>query len=177
MRVAIRLVALALVAAIGLASVSGATSATARRLEVKVWADEAWSRSLDVAPKGHSSGDVVVRRDILRNFRPLFGKGTDAVVGRARYRTEYEKPKVAFVRATVTLPGGEISCRGRVDPREGVGGPNSWADIEQVTTVVGGTGEFAGATGSCKSFHMRPTSPLYQARQRLHVYRLTIPRS
>lgn len=153
-----------------LLAASAATPAPSRSLEIQVWAHEAWTRSLDTFPKGPSRGDVVVRHDILRNAshrnsKRQFGKAEWAVVGSARYRAKFESATSAFLRATVTLPGGKIRCRGRVDPSEAV-------DVKHVTSVTGGKGVFAGGTGRCNTFHLRPEARLRYKVHRRYVYQL-----
>jgi hypothetical protein len=117
----------------------------------------------DRPPKGASKGDVTVGSSVLRNAVAQFGKAKGAVVGRDRWRSEAESANVAAFRVTATLPGGTISCRGRVDFRR----------ARLILRVVAATGVFARASGTCEATRA-PKNP-YGA-DSLNAYKLAIPR-
>ena len=68
----------------------------------------------DKAPTGASRGDVHVGNSLLRNAVPQLGKPTGAVVGRDAWRAVYESPSTWTLHLKTTLPGGTITCRGRI---------------------------------------------------------------
>lgn len=109
--------------------------------------------------KTPTKGDTVTGSDRLRNAVPQFGKAKGALVGRDQWRIVFVNATDADIRVTATLPGGTVSCRGRVD----------FTDRVNVIRVVGASGGFAGATGTCE------TRPGPSSQTTLNVYRLSIP--
>src|SRR5207342_408426 len=89
-------------------------------------------------PPAGRSGDAVIATDRLENAVPQFGKPKGAIVGRTRYRGLFLTAAVATLEVTATLPGGTVHARGRVDFRL----------ASDAIRVDGGTGAFAGTTGT-----------------------------
>lgn len=116
----------------------------------------------DKLPKGTSKGDVIVGGSLLINAVAQFTKPNGAVVGRDHFRAVYSTASVATVSVTATLPGGTISCQGK-----------SYTNRARVVLrVVGATGAFASATGTCEA--TKAPQNRYGA-DSLNVHRLQIP--
>ena len=119
--------------------------------------------SKDKPPLGvPSKGDNFRINSTLRNAVVQLGKGRGAVVGHDTARGVFESKTLATVSVTATLPGGTISCRGKV--REGVATTS--------LRILGGTGAFARAVGTCEE--TRPPKNPYGA-DAFNTYRLRIP--
>jgi len=99
------------------------------------------SGSTQKKPPAGPAGDVIVGSDRLRNAVAQFGKPKGAVVGKDTYRLVFRSAHVAAISVTATLPGGTIRCQGTFDDRR----------RSQLIRVVGGTGSFAGVTGTCEA--------------------------
>jgi hypothetical protein len=98
----------------------------------------------------------------LRNAVAQFGKRAGARVGRDSFREVFTSDTASSIRVTATLPGGTITCRGKMDATRN----------RQVLRIVGSTGKFARATGACEATPA-PTNP-YNA-DSVNVYRLQLP--
>ena len=152
--------AIAIAAGIGSASLLlGSPVASATQddaLVIKVTATEIWSRVEPKPPSG-LAGNVITGSDRLRNAVAQFGKARGAVVGRDTYRIAFDTATAGPITVKAFLPGGTIRCAGTYSARRSV----------VVIRVAGGTGDFAGATGTCEA---RPAGTAT-----LNVYRLKIP--
>jgi hypothetical protein len=116
----------------------------------------------DKAPKGESKGDIITGSSVLRNAVAQFGRPSGAVVGRDQYRIVVETPNLAAIRVTVTLPGGTITCRGKL----------FHSRTRQVLQAVSATGAFAHASGLCTATNAPKNR--YGANA-LNLYMLRIP--
>jgi Dirigent-like protein len=100
-------------------------------------------RQVEHWPEGaKNEGDRLYVKSELRNgWGRQFGHPQDAVVGRDSWVwTTLATPGWSLVIATVELPGGTLRLRGRVHSTQSL----------RVVPVVGGTGRFANARGTCK---------------------------
>ena len=121
-------------------------------------------RVTDRAPKTMgrgviTKGDTVRGTSVLRNAVAQFGKPSGAVVGGDAYSFVFASASEAVATATVRLPGGTLRLKGRFRP----------SDASAISlSVVGGTGRFAGARGTCVATNL-------SADRSLNVYRLRLP--
>lgn len=102
----------------------------------------------DVPPKtlklgAYSRGDTISGTSILRNYVPQFGKPKGARVGTSHGVTTALSSQTAKSDAVARFPGGTVHARG-----EGPIGPTVRVPI------VGGTGDYAGATGVVEGSHL-----------------------
>jgi hypothetical protein len=128
---------LALAGCLALVIVPAATAARSRTIVV-ISNTVALSRH-DVAPKGASKGDTVVYRDRLVNAAAQFGKQKGALVGSDAGTLTFTSGNTAGYKGTARLPGGTLRISGDV---------YTSTAHELVFQVTGGTGAFAGATGT-----------------------------
>jgi hypothetical protein len=149
------------VAAILLAASAASSAVDARRV-IKVYSKSRSGQLTDKDPQGPSKGDVLVGTSVLRNAAAQFGKRVGARVGSDRFRQILDSPTASTFHVTATLPGGTITCRGKMDATRN----------RAVLRVTGGIGTFAHATGTCES-SPAPTNP-YNA-DSINVYRLQLP--
>ncbi len=97
------------------------------------------TKATDKAPKGPSAGDTYVTTSRLVNAVAQFGKKKGAVVGSDSATTTLTATRSARVSGVVTLPGGTLTVRGKLEEQ---------ADTTYVAPVVSGTGAFKGARGT-----------------------------
>lgn len=117
------------------------------------------SSQIDVKPKGTvNAGDGEISTSRLANARAQFGKPKGAVVGSDKGTVIYTGQHSARMKAVAKLPGGTLILNGPLQPVTG---------NAVVIAVVGGTGIFAGATGTLTI--LPPSSPSTA----VNVYRLT----
>jgi hypothetical protein len=137
-------------------------AATARSLTIRVYVDEVTQSIKDVPPKTlklggeYTKGDTVRGTEKLRNVVSQFDKPKNAVVGHDRYvivGVAYQTVRVDFV---ATFPGGTIHAHGQ--------GKRGRPEVP----VVGGTGAYAGASGSIEGQHLANG-------EKLNTYRLQLP--
>jgi hypothetical protein len=147
------------VAVLALAFVSQAVGAAAvSQLVIRVQSNTA-SGTLTHHPPAGPRNDVVVEHDLLVNARQSqFGQPAGAPVGSDVATITYQTNTSLVIRATASLPGGTILVAGVVRVRPG---------RPTVVPVVGGTGAYAGATGT-ETIGTSSASPL-------NTYRLSIP--
>ena len=93
----------------------------------------------DVAPRGPSKGDTVTYRDRLVNAAPQFGRKRGSQVGSDAGRLTFTGAHTATFSGRTTLPGGTLSLAGSVYTLQ---------NGDLVIPVVGGTGSFAGLSGT-----------------------------
>ena len=135
---------------------AGATSVT-----IRVYVKEVTQSIKDVPPKTligyeYTKGDTIRGTEILRNAVRQFNKPTGANVGSDGYvifAVAYQKVRVDFV---TRFPGGTVHAHG-----EGKAGS------KPKVPIVGGTGLYAGATGSIEGQHLANG-------EKLNIYRLQI---
>jgi hypothetical protein len=109
----------------------------------------------DAAPKRKvSKGDVVIGRSVLRNVDAQFGQAAGEIVGVDRFRDEALGPRTVVNDVVASLPGGTIHARSQLDFTKKAG----------TVKVIGGTGDFAGMTGTVEVTDRKTSS--------LNVYRL-----
>ena len=156
-------------AAVLLASVSLAmalpslASDAAKSVTIRVYVTEVTQSSKDVPPKTfalthvYTKGDTMRGTEILRNAVRQFNKPEGAVVGTDRYVIVAVALQMVRVDFVTTFPGGTVHLHG-----EGKAG------VKPVVPVVGGTGLYAGATGSAEGRHLANG-------KKLNIYRLQIP--
>jgi hypothetical protein len=137
--------------------------ATAKSVTIRVYVEEVTQSIKDVPPKtfrlGHeyTKGDTIRGTEILRNAVRQFDKPKGANVGSDRYvitAVAWERLRVDFV---TRFPGGTLHAHG-----EGKAGS------KPEVPIVGGTGLYAGATGSIEGQHLANGL-------KLNIYRLQIP--
>jgi hypothetical protein len=151
-----------LVVLVALVGATVATSAQSGPRLIKVLSKTTNTDVLDKLPKGTSKGDVIVGGSLLINAVAQFTKPNGAVVGRDHFRAVYATASVATMSVTATLPGGTISCEGKI-----------YTDRARIVLrIVGATGVFARATGTCEA--TKAPKNRYGA-DSLNLYRLQIP--
>jgi hypothetical protein len=150
---------ISVVAGLALACVSQAIgAATASHLVLRVQSNTT-SGTLTHHPPAGPRNDVVVEHDMLVNAKPgQFGQPVGAPVGSDVATITYRTNTSLAIRATASLPGGTILVAGVVTVRPG---------RPTVVPVVGGTGTYAGATGT-ETIGTSSDSPL-------NTYRLSVP--
>jgi hypothetical protein len=123
-----------------LATLPLAPSATADPAATQVVKVLAWTTQERLTPKPPPGlvGDVATGRDRLRNAVPQFGRPKGAVVGRDSYRVVVKSANAFSFEVTVSFPDGTVRCRGTTRLRPTI-----------VIPLVGGTGAYAGASGTC----------------------------
>ena len=148
-----------MVSGLALAFVSQAVGAAdASHLVIRVQSNTT-SGALTHHPPAGPRNDVVVEHDVLVNAKPgQFGQPAGSPVGSDVATITYRTNRSLVIRATASLPGGTILVAGVVTVTPG---------RPTVVPVVGGTGAFAGATGT-ETIGTTSVSPL-------NTYRLSIP--
>lgn len=119
----------------------GAPSALAQRLTLEVTSMVMQANVHDTAPKGKvNKGDAIAFRDLLLTRKPLFGKKTGKAVAYDVGTMTYTSATATRIDAIATFPGiGTIHFAGVFATR---------TDGTTVIPVTGGTGAFAGASGT-----------------------------
>jgi hypothetical protein len=124
------------------------------------------SRFVDGPPKNDPKGNVIYIRNRLDNLVAQFGKPRGAAVG-------HDKAVYTFLSATrvkvtlrATLPGGTLNVKGQVTLTLKDALTRGWRPYG-VFQVVGGTGRFAHARGTCSVRELQ--------RYWINVYRLQLP--
>jgi hypothetical protein len=119
----------------------GAGRSAETLLTVRLISTTASSRTVDTAPKGTlNNGDAIYEKSVLRNAVAQFGKPKGAVVGSDSAVLLVRTQNTALLDVQVKLPGGTLHVRGLVGLVSDPGG----------VPVVGGTGRFTGARGTCR---------------------------
>jgi hypothetical protein len=138
-------------------------AATTKSLTIRVYVDEVTQSIKDVPPKTfpltreYTKGDTIRGTETLRNAERQFAKPKGATVGSDRFvitAVAFQKVRVDFV---TKFPGGTVHAHG-----EGKAG------VKPEVPIVGGTGLYAGATGSIEGQHLANG-------EKLNIYRLQIP--
>jgi hypothetical protein len=147
------------VGGLALAFVSQAVgAAAASQLVIRVQSNTTSGTLTHHSPAGPRN-DVVVEHDMLVNAKQgQFGQPVGAPVGSDVATITYRTNTRLLIRATASLPGGTILVAGVVTVKPG---------RPTVVPVVGGTGTYAGATGT-ETIGTSSASPL-------NTYRLSIP--
>jgi len=115
---------------------------------------------VDRAPKNvGSGGDVFWAKSVLRNDVAQFGRPKGALVGSDTSTFTLRSRTQVDVKATAKLPGGTIRVAGRIQ-----------GDGPQAIRVIGGTGRFAKASGTCVVRNLSASG-----NRALNVYRLRLP--
>jgi hypothetical protein len=144
-------------------SAAASDAATAKSVTIRVYVKEVTQSIKDVPPKTfaltreYTKGDTIRGTEILRNAVRQFNKPKGASVGSDRYvitAVAWQKVRVDFV---TRFPGGTVHAHG-----EGKAGS------KPEVPIVGGTGLYAGATGSIEGQHLANG-------EKLNIYRLQIP--
>jgi hypothetical protein len=128
----VAVVALAAVALPATAAMVGARTIVVTSVTVKYV-------SHDRGAKGPSKGDTAVYRDRLLNAKAQFGKKKGANVGTDSGRLTFTGAHTATFKGKAKLPGGTLTLSG---------GVYSLQNGDFVVPVTGGTGAFAGMTGT-----------------------------
>ena len=138
-------------------------AAAAKSVTIRVLVKEVTRSIEDVPPKTlrpgnvYTKGDTIRGTEILRNAVRQFDKPKGAKVGTDRYvitAVALQRIRVDFV---TRFPGGTVHAHG-------VGRAGSKPEVP----IVGGTGVYAGATGSIEGRHLATG-------EKLNVYRLQAP--
>ena len=95
--------------------------------------------SHDAKPKGASKGDTLVYRDRLLNAKAQFGKKRGASVGTDSGTLTFTSAHTATFKGEAKLPGGTLMLSG---------GVYTLQNGDLVIPVSGGTGAYAGVTGT-----------------------------
>lgn len=136
----------------------GASTSPAASLTIRVVSTSTGERMVDTAPKGVlNKGDAIYTTSVLRNALPQFGKPKGALVGSDAATFTLRTPSTALVDARVRLPGATLHVRGVVE-----------FDVTGSVPVVGGSGRFTKARGTCL------VEELGDGRSR-NTYRLRVP--
>jgi hypothetical protein len=159
LRAAALLAALSLVLALPAAA---SHTAAATSFTIRVYVKEITRSIRDVPPKTlalgvYTKGDTIRGTEILRNAARQFGKPIGATVGSDRYAIVTVASYRLSVDFVTRFPGGTLRAHG-------VGEKGSQPRLP----IVGGTGRYAGATGSIEGRHLANG-------QKLNVYRLQVP--
>jgi hypothetical protein len=93
----------------------------------------------DTGAKGPSKGDTIVSRDRLLNAKAQFGKKKGALVGSDSGTLTFTSANTGTFKGQAKLPGGTLTLSGDV---------YSLQNGDTVIPVSGGTGAFAGMTGT-----------------------------
>jgi hypothetical protein len=137
-------------------------TATAESVTIRVYVKEVTQSIIDVPPKTfaltreYTKGDTIRGTEILRNAVRQFNKPKGASVGTDRYvitAVAWQRLSVDFV---TRFPGGTVHAHG-----EGKAGS------KPEMPIVGGTGLYAGATGSIEGQHLANG-------EKLNIYRLQV---
>jgi hypothetical protein len=137
------------------------TSTGARSVTIRVLASVTSSRPVDLPPRNVvNEGDRVFVESQLKNAVPQFGQPKGSIVGVDYSAITYLSERQRLVSVQITLPGGGLRLRGRIS----VGEPS---DVIRIP-VVGGTRDFAGATGVSEARSA-------EGSQTLNIYRLRLP--
>jgi len=140
-----------------------AASDTAGSLTIRVYVTRMTQSVKDVPPRTlslmheYTKGDTIRGTDRLRNAVRQFDEPVGADVGTDRYAfttVAFEKVTVDFV---ARFPGGTVHAHGE-------GKIGSRPELP----IVGGTGLYAGASGSVEGMHLADG-------KKLNVYRLQVP--
>jgi len=160
LRAAVLLASVSLVVAFPAAA---SDAATARSVTIRVYVEEVTQSIKDVPPKTfalthvYTKGDTIRGTESLRNAVRQFDKPKGAKVGSDRYvitAVALQKVRVDFV---TRFPGGTVHAHGEGKP-----------GLKPEVPVVGGTGLYAGATGSIEGRHLANG-------EKLNIYRLQVP--
>jgi hypothetical protein len=118
-----------------------APGAVAQRVKLQVTSVTTQASAHDTPPKGKvNAGDRIAFRDMLLNRRPLFGRKKGKAVAHDVGTMVYTSAVDPTIDVVVTFEGiGTIHYHGLFVPR---------SDGTTVIPVTGGTGAFAGATGT-----------------------------
>ncbi len=143
-----KLVVVSLVTVLGLVVVSGAVSAQSSKQVIKIKSTEKKGSVtyLDKKlPKGESVGDVLLGQRYYWNAVPQFGEPKGYGVGRENFRLVATGMKAGDIQTTAItmtarLPRGTIRCKGT---------ENYSRSVDRLT-VVGATGAFSKAKGTCE---------------------------
>ena len=155
--------AAALLASVSLVLALPAAASGGTSLTIRVYVTQVRQSVEDVPPRTfalaheYTTGDRISGTDALRNAGPQFDRPTGASVGTDRYvftAVAWQTVKVDFV---AMLPGGTLHARteGKIGSKPEL-------------PIIGGTGAFAGATGSVEGVHLANG-------KKLNVYRLQLP--
>ena len=138
-----------------------ATSTGPRSVTIRVLATVTTARPVDLPPRNvQNKGDRVFVESQLTNAVPQFGRPTGSIIGQDYSTITYLSPTERLVNVQITLPGGGLHLRGKLD----VDDPKAVVRIP----VISGTRDFAGATG----FSEARSAP---GSHTLNVYRLRLP--
>ena len=137
-----------------------APAALAETLTIEVTSLTTQVKAHDTAPKGKpNKGDSIAFRDLLMNLKPQFGKKTGQAVAYDVGTQTYTSAKQIRIDCVATFPGiGTIHFAGPMNTRK---------DGTTVIPITGGTGGFAGATGTVTIGNGATKAP--------NVYQVTIP--
>ena len=151
-------------AALVMALPAAASDATSTKsVTILVYVEEVTQSIKDVPPKTfalthvYTKGDTIRGMETLRNAVRQFNMPKGARVGSDRYvitAVAWQKVRVDFV---TRLPGGTVHAHGEGKP-----------GVKPVVPVIGGSGLYAGATGSIEGKHLANG-------KKLNIYRLRIP--
>jgi hypothetical protein len=138
-------------------------AAAPKSVTIRVVVKEVTQSIKDVPPRTfaleheYTKGDTIRGTELLRNAVRQFDKPKGATVGTDRYvitAVALQKIRVDFV---TRFPGGTVHAHG-------VGKAGSKPEVP----IVGGTGVYAGATGSIEGRHLANG-------EKLNIYRLHVP--
>lgn len=138
------------------------TGTGSRAVTIRVLATVTKAQPVDLPPRNVvNEGDRILVESQLKNAVPQFGRPKGSIIGVDYSTITYVSQTERMVNVQITLPGGGLHLRGTI-PVEG----GAAAVIE--IPVVGGTRDFAGATGVSEARSA-------EGSQTLNIYRLRLP--
>ena len=117
---------------------------------------------VDLPPRNVvNEGDRILVESQLKNAVPQFGRPKGSIIGVDYSTITYVSQTERLVNVQITLPGGGLQLRGSIPVEGGA------AAVVKIP-VVGGTRDFAGATGVSEARSA-------EGSQTLNIYRLRLP--
>lgn len=148
------------------APATGTTGTGSRSVTIRVLATVTKAQPVDLPPRNVvNEGDRILVQSQLKNAVPQFGRPKGSIIGVDYSTITYVSQTERLVNVQITLPGGGLHLRGSIPVEGGVEG-GAAAVIE--IPVVGGTRDFAGATGVSEARSA-------EGSQTLNIYRLRLP--
>ena len=138
------------------------TGTGSRSVTIRVLATVTKAQPVDLPPRNVvNEGDRILVESQLKNAVPQFGRPKGSIIGVDYSTITYVSQTERLVNVQITLPGGGLQLRGSIPVEGGA------AAVVKIP-VVGGTRDFAGATGVSEARSA-------EGSQTLNIYRLRLP--